>query len=290
MRARRAPPPDDVVARTFAAARLRQRHLGGVRQGRVPPPPSTRGVSRPHVAIFTTPRLPRREIVMVELRLAPHPSYEHAAARDAGAGRFGCFPGGGYDPGLVCGLQHHGLCLDGARLLPIGTSNGVVEYRTLPDTFVKVLAPPSKISETPADTWKVFTRSGLILEYRASEGRIRKADPATPTLPRPARRRAGDGRTAPPSPRTSRTSSSRHTSALATPPDAPFAPAYTTFAALALSFSSSCSRSPSPPAPRRAAARSKRARAASRASWRETAHMARAVTGTRTSWPSSVRR
>jgi hypothetical protein len=34
------------------------------------------------------------------------------------------------------------------------------------------------------------------------EGRIRKADPATPTIPRPPRRRAGDGRTAPPSPPT----------------------------------------------------------------------------------------
>ena len=57
--------------------------------------------------------------------------------------------------------QYDGLCLDGARLIPVGTSNGVVEYRTLPDTFVKVLATPSKIPENPADTWKVFTRSGL---------------------------------------------------------------------------------------------------------------------------------
>ena len=36
--------------------------------------------------------------------------------------------------------QHDGLCLDGARHLSVGSSNGVVEYRTFPDTFVKVLA------------------------------------------------------------------------------------------------------------------------------------------------------
>jgi hypothetical protein len=61
-------------------------------------------------------------------------------------------------------------------------------------------------------------RAGGVRLDTSFHRRIRKADPATPTLPRPPRRRAGDGRTAPPSPRTSRTSSSRHTSALATSP------------------------------------------------------------------------
>ena len=61
--------------------------------------------------------------------------------------------------------QHDALCLDGARLVPVGSSDGVIEYRTFPDTFVKVLASPGKIQENPAETLKVFTRSGLILEY-----------------------------------------------------------------------------------------------------------------------------
>ncbi|MEO7592086.1 MAG: SpvB/TcaC N-terminal domain-containing protein, partial [Byssovorax sp.] len=62
--------------------------------------------------------------------------------------------------------QHDALCLDGARLMPVGISgDGVVEYRTFPDTFVKVVAFPSKVLENPADSLKVFTRSGLILEY-----------------------------------------------------------------------------------------------------------------------------
>jgi RHS repeat-associated protein len=61
--------------------------------------------------------------------------------------------------------QHDALCLDGARLMPVDSSNGVVEYRTFPDTFVKVLAYPSTVPENPADTLKVFNRSGLVLEY-----------------------------------------------------------------------------------------------------------------------------
>jgi hypothetical protein len=61
--------------------------------------------------------------------------------------------------------QGDGLCLDGARLVPVGTSGGAVEYRTFPDTFVKVLAYPSKVADNPADKLTVFARSGLILEY-----------------------------------------------------------------------------------------------------------------------------
>ncbi|MEO5730154.1 MAG: SpvB/TcaC N-terminal domain-containing protein, partial [Byssovorax sp.] len=70
--------------------------------------------------------------------------------------------------GQVRGVRYDekdALCLDGARLLPVGNSDGVVEYRTFPDTFVKVVAFPSKVLENPAETLKVFTRSGLILEY-----------------------------------------------------------------------------------------------------------------------------
>ena len=61
-----------------------------------------------------------------------------------------------------------GLCLDGARLVAVGQSEGATEYRTFPDSFAKVLAYPSKVTANPADTWKVFTRSGMILEYGGS--------------------------------------------------------------------------------------------------------------------------
>jgi hypothetical protein len=73
--------------------------------------------------------------------------------------------------------QHDALCLDGARLMPVGSSGGVVEYRTFPDTFVKVLASPSTVVENPADTFKVFNRSGLILEYGGtSDARVMGRD------------------------------------------------------------------------------------------------------------------
>ena len=52
--------------------------------------------------------------------------------------------------------QNDALCLDGARLTPVGSSNGVVEYRTFPDSFAKVLAYPSKVPGNPADTLKVW--------------------------------------------------------------------------------------------------------------------------------------
>ncbi len=45
----------------------------------------------------------------------------------------------------VRGDQKDSLCLDGARLVPVGSSNGVVQYRTFPETFVKVLAYPSTV-------------------------------------------------------------------------------------------------------------------------------------------------
>jgi len=60
--------------------------------------------------------------------------------------------------------QRDALCLDGARLLPVGSrSGGVVEYRTFPDSFVKVLAYPSKVSENPAETSDVGTWSSRFM-------------------------------------------------------------------------------------------------------------------------------
>ncbi|MDC0747778.1 FG-GAP-like repeat-containing protein [Polyangium mundeleinium] len=59
------------------------------------------------------------------------------------------------------------LCLDGRRLVLVGQSAGVHEFRTLPDSFVKVLAYfPSGWDETLGpQTFRVFTKEGLTLEY-----------------------------------------------------------------------------------------------------------------------------
>ncbi len=60
------------------------------------------------------------------------------------------------------------LCLDGKRLVAVGEDNGVIEYRTFPDTFTKVLSfPGSNPAKGPA-TFKAFMRSGLILDYGGS--------------------------------------------------------------------------------------------------------------------------
>jgi RHS repeat-associated protein len=65
------------------------------------------------------------------------------------------------------------FCLDGARLVVASIQPGVVEYRTFPDTFKKVLAhfPPGKAwdSTTGPESFEVFTKEGRILRYGATD-------------------------------------------------------------------------------------------------------------------------
>ncbi|MFO0759126.1 MAG: FG-GAP-like repeat-containing protein [Byssovorax sp.] len=61
------------------------------------------------------------------------------------------------------------LCLDGARLVPIGKSGEGTEYRTFPDSFTKVIGWKSDIPDNPALSFQVFTRTGRILEYGTSD-------------------------------------------------------------------------------------------------------------------------
>ncbi|MFO0760081.1 MAG: FG-GAP-like repeat-containing protein [Byssovorax sp.] len=57
------------------------------------------------------------------------------------------------------------ICLDGSRLIPVNKKLGITEYRTFPDTQVKVLGFDDASPDNPASTWEVHTRDGHILDY-----------------------------------------------------------------------------------------------------------------------------
>ncbi|MEZ4302872.1 MAG: SpvB/TcaC N-terminal domain-containing protein, partial [Polyangiaceae bacterium] len=65
------------------------------------------------------------------------------------------------------------LCLDGKPLVAVSETPASVEYRTLPDTFVKVVGhrvpagPGAAVGELPA-WFEAFGPSGLVTEYGAS--------------------------------------------------------------------------------------------------------------------------
>jgi RHS repeat-associated protein len=62
------------------------------------------------------------------------------------------------------------LCLDGKRLVEVGFSNGATEYRTLPDTFLKVLAYDGAGWDAARghEWFEVYERSGRITVYGGS--------------------------------------------------------------------------------------------------------------------------
>jgi RHS repeat-associated protein len=61
------------------------------------------------------------------------------------------------------------LCLDGKPLVEVGNAPGRIEYRTVPDTFVKVLGRDPDEDGTPR-SFEVLTTKGLLIEYGTSEG------------------------------------------------------------------------------------------------------------------------
>ncbi|AUX47303.1 uncharacterized protein SOCE26_088210 [Sorangium cellulosum] len=66
------------------------------------------------------------------------------------------------------------LCLDGRRLVEVGRAGDLVEYRTFPDTFTKVIASyeGSNLEKGPAFL-RAYTKSGRIVEYgNAPSGRV----------------------------------------------------------------------------------------------------------------------
>ena len=64
------------------------------------------------------------------------------------------------------------LCLDGKRLVRVGQAAGTAEYRTLPDTLVKVVEhfPNGEDAKEGASFFEAFLPSGLVVEYGKDEG------------------------------------------------------------------------------------------------------------------------
>ena len=63
------------------------------------------------------------------------------------------------------------LCLDGKRLVPLGPAqSGVIEFRTFPDTFTRILGhlPAGATAAAAALSFEVHTPSGLVIEYGGS--------------------------------------------------------------------------------------------------------------------------
>ncbi|WP_437734865.1 RHS repeat-associated core domain-containing protein [Sorangium sp. So ce1335] len=64
------------------------------------------------------------------------------------------------------------LCLDGQRLVPVGQAAGTIEYRTFPDTFVKVVGhyPPEGATPAEALFFEAHLPDGRVVEYGRTEG------------------------------------------------------------------------------------------------------------------------
>src|SRR5277367_5565217 len=78
--------------------------------------------------------------------------------------------------GVIRGVRYDTgdmLCLDGKRLVPLGPAqSGVLELRTFPDTFTRVLGhlPPGGTAAASALSFEVDMPSGLVIEYGGSGG------------------------------------------------------------------------------------------------------------------------
>ncbi|WP_437829842.1 RHS repeat-associated core domain-containing protein [Sorangium sp. So ce1153] len=77
--------------------------------------------------------------------------------------------------GEIRGVRYDGddkLCLDGQRLVPVGQGSGTIEYRTFPDTFVKVVGhyPPGDGAPAEALFFEAYLPSGRVVEYGRTGG------------------------------------------------------------------------------------------------------------------------
>ncbi|WP_438016236.1 RHS repeat-associated core domain-containing protein [Sorangium sp. So ce315] len=77
--------------------------------------------------------------------------------------------------GEIRGVRYDGedrLCLDGKRLVPVGQAPGTIEYRTFPDTFVKVVGhyPPEGGAPAEALFFEAHLPDGRVVEYGRTEG------------------------------------------------------------------------------------------------------------------------
>ncbi|WP_437620613.1 RHS repeat-associated core domain-containing protein [Sorangium sp. So ce1151] len=77
--------------------------------------------------------------------------------------------------GEIRGVRYDGddkLCLDGQRLVPVGQAPETIEYRTFPDTFVKVIGhyPPEGGAAAEALFFEAHLPTGRVVEYGRTEG------------------------------------------------------------------------------------------------------------------------
>ncbi|XXX72068.1 RHS repeat-associated core domain-containing protein [Sorangium sp. So ce134] len=63
------------------------------------------------------------------------------------------------------------LCLDGKRLVVVGRSTGTIEFRTFPDTMVKVVGHYAAEEDAPAEAlfFEAMMPSGLVIEYGSTD-------------------------------------------------------------------------------------------------------------------------
>ncbi|XXY20357.1 RHS repeat-associated core domain-containing protein [Sorangium sp. So ce216] len=78
------------------------------------------------------------------------------------------------DDGEIRAVRFDGddaLCLDDRRLVAVGRAPGTIEYRTFPDTMVKVVGHYGSEEDAPAEAlfFEAHLPSGLVIEYGKSE-------------------------------------------------------------------------------------------------------------------------
>ncbi|WP_437933510.1 RHS repeat-associated core domain-containing protein [Sorangium sp. So ce341] len=77
--------------------------------------------------------------------------------------------------GEIRGVRYDGddaLCLDGHRLVPVGEGPGIIEYRTFPESFVKVVGRYGPEGGAPAEAlfFEATLPTGRVVEYGRTEG------------------------------------------------------------------------------------------------------------------------
>ncbi|AUX49121.1 uncharacterized protein SOCE26_106660 [Sorangium cellulosum] len=77
--------------------------------------------------------------------------------------------------GEIRGVRYDGddeLCLDGQRLVPVAQGPGTIEYRTFPDSFVKVVGHYPSEGDAPAEAlfFEAHLPTGRVVEYGRTDG------------------------------------------------------------------------------------------------------------------------
>ncbi|WP_437962692.1 RHS repeat-associated core domain-containing protein (plasmid) [Sorangium sp. So ce119] len=143
--------------------------------------PGTFSISSTGEAVYTM------ELATVPSRAGMGPRLQLVYRSDAGDGVLGAgfsvaglsaitpCPSTIAQDGEIRGVRYDGedkLCLDGQRLVPVGEEPGTIEYRTFPDTFVKVVGhyPPKEAAPAEALFFEAHLPSGRVVEYGRTEG------------------------------------------------------------------------------------------------------------------------